>query len=360
MNQVRSLRFWIRCAILLLLLLSFFCFAFVKRSVLPGEDVVMPEHEAVQGEDPAGAAARNEDYAVSRRPVTGTFLAGAQTRGLSVRYERAEGTISSSLCESAVQSGLPREIVMGLTDIYAWDINFFTDIREGDSFQVLYERYYEKNAFKGFGRIVAARFLNRGREHVALYYTDKRSISGYFDEEGKPVRSFFLKAPLDYRSVASGYSTAMMRPVLHKKMPHLGVDYPAPSGTPVITLGAGRVIYKGSAKGLGKCIMIAHPSGHVTYYGHLSAFPRGISLGETVGQGQVIGYVGMTGYATSPHLDFRVLRAGRFINPFTLASGEWPGLKGRELARFREIKARRLAMLDDFSLNYTMKLSTRY
>jgi murein DD-endopeptidase MepM/ murein hydrolase activator NlpD len=107
-------------------------------------------------------------------------------------------------------------------------------------------------------------------------------------------------------------------------------------------------------------VLIAHPSGHVTFYGHLAGFPGEISPGESVGQGQVIGYVGMTGYTTSPHLDFRVLRSDTFINPFTLASGEWPGLKGKDLERFREIKARRLAMLDDISLNYTMKLSTRY
>lgn len=360
MKQMRSLRFWIRGAVFLLLLLSFFCLAFLKKSIMPAEEIIMPVHEAVQGENPTGAPARLEEFAALRRPAAGTFLTGPQARGLSVRYERAEGTISSSLYESAVQSGLPPEIVMGLTDIFAWDINFFRDVREGDSFQVLYERYYEKNAFKGFGRIVAARFLNRGSEHVALYYTDDKAVSGYFNEAGKPVRTLFLKAPLNYGSVASGYSPKLMRPVLHKRMPQLRVDYVAPSGAPVVALGAGRVIYKGSSQGLGKCIQIGHPSGLVTCYGHLSGFPKGLARGDTVGQGQVIGFVGMTGHATSPHLDFRVLHNEKFLNPLALASEEWPGLKGSALARFRLVKTRRLAMLDDISLNYTMKLSTRY
>jgi murein DD-endopeptidase MepM/ murein hydrolase activator NlpD len=289
---------------------------------------------------------------------SGACKARKLTRKLGVRYERAEWTISSSLPESAAQAGLPPEVVMGLTDIFAWDINFFTDIREGDSFQVLYERYYAGTSFKGCGRVVAARFLCQGREHMALYYSDGHDVEGYFDEEGRPVRKLFLKAPLNCRSVFMSFSPGRMHPVLHGRGPCLRADYAAPSGTPVVALGPGRVIYKGSSKGLGRSIQIRHPSGYVTCYGHLSGYPRGVSPGEDVDQGEVIGYVGMTGNATAPHLDFRIRLNGRFVDPLILEAEGWPGLKGSALAQFQAFKARRLAMLDDLSLNYTIKLST--
>jgi murein DD-endopeptidase MepM/ murein hydrolase activator NlpD len=289
----------------------------------------------------------------------GSFHARKLNQEVSIRYERAEGMISSSLYESATQAGIPPEIIMGLTDIFAWDINFFTDVREGDTFQVLYERCYVRNTFKGYGRIIAARFLNQGQERVAVYYTDGKSLDGYFDETGKPIRKLFLKVPLNFRRMSAGFSLSRMHPVLHDQGHHLGVDYAAPAGTPVVSLGPGRILYKGRSKGLGKCIQVEHPSGYITYYGHLSGFAQGLSSGEAVAQGEVIGYVGMTGYATSPHLDFRVRQNGKFINPLKLKPVDGPSLKGSTLAHFRQLKAKRLAMLDDVSLNYTMKLSTR-
>jgi len=278
---------------------------------------------------------------------------------LGVRYDRSEGAISSSLYESAVQAGLPPEIVMGLTDIFACDINFFTDIREGDSYTVLYERYYVQDTFKGYGRIIAARILNRGEEHVAVYYSDGKSAGGYYDESGNPVKKLFLKTPFNYRRISPELSSHGMHPVSKGRASHPGVDFAAPSGTPVVALGQGEVIYKGWSKVFGKCLQIRHPSGHVSYYGHLSGFPKGISEGRTVEQGEVIGYVGMTGLATTPHLDFRIRLEGDFINPLTLKPVSGPALDGSTLARFREHWTKNLAMLDDTSLNYTMKLSTR-
>lgn len=289
----------------------------------------------------------------------GLFKVRKQTQDLSVRYERSEGSIASSLYESAVQAGLPPEIVMGLTDIFAWDINFFTDIREGDSYSVLYERYYVRDTFKGYGRIMAARFTNQSDEHVAVYYTNGKNIDGYYDNKGKPIRKLFLKAPLNYRRISSGFSYSRRHPIFHVMRPHLGVDYAAPSGTPVVSLGDGSVIFKGRSKGFGKCVQVKHPSGYVTYYGHLGGYPKGVSKGMRVSQGEVIGYVGMTGYATGPHLDFRVRCKGRFVNPLTLKPVNGIPLRGEALARFKEISQKRLSMLDDASLNYTTKLSKR-
>ena len=289
----------------------------------------------------------------------GAFRAHKQTQELVARYERAEGTITTSLYESAVQSGLSPEIVMGLTDIFAWDINFFTDIREGDTYTVLYEKYYVGNAFKGYGRVMAARFVNQGDEHVAVYYNNGKNIEGYFDDNGKPIRKLFLKAPLNYRRISSQFSYKRMHPIFHVMRPHLGVDYAAPTGTPVVALGQGRVVFKGWSKGFGKYVQVRHPGNYVTYYGHLKGYPKGLSRGTSVDQGEIIGFVGMTGHATGPHLDFRVRHGGKFVNPLTLKRVNGPPLRGRILAHFKELSVKRLAMLDDTSLNYTTKLSRK-
>ena len=248
-------------------------------------------------------------------------------------------------------------MVMDLTDIFAWDINFFTDIRDGDTYTVLYEKYYVGDTFKGYGRVVAARFMNQREEHVALYFEDGSGNKGYYDDQGKPIQKLFLKAPLNYRRISSGFTYHRMHPVYHKMRAHLGVDYAAPTGTPIVALGDGKVILKGWTNGFGKSIQIKHRNNYVTYYGHLSRYAKGIDKGRQVSQGQVIGYVGMTGVATGPHLDFRVRYNGNFINPLKLKSVTGPPLKGTELAAFKDISTKRLAMLVDPALNIAVKLS---
>lgn len=291
-------------------------------------------------------------------PENGAYKAIKQTFEVDVRHERAEGTVTSSLYESAIQEGLSPEVVMALSDIFAWDINFFTDIRQGDHYTVVYERYYVKDTFKGYGRVVAARFLNQGKPHVAVYFDDDGGIKGYYDEEGKPIRKLFLKAPLNYRRISSGFSHKRKHPIYQVARPHLGVDYAAPTGTPVVSLGNGTVTFKGTSGGFGKSLQVTHQAGYVTYYGHLSGYAKGISKGTRVSQGEVIGYVGSTGVSTGPHLDFRVRHHGKFINPLSLKPVNGPPLKGKSLARYKEFSNKRLAMLDDPSLNHTAKLDT--
>ncbi len=289
-------------------------------------------------------------------PENGAYKATKQTFDVDVRHERAEGTINSSLYESAIQAGLSPEVVMALSDIFAWDINFFTDIRQGDHYTVIYERYYVKDTFRGYGRVVAARFVNQGSPHVAVYFDDGDGVKGYYDEEGKPIRKLFLKAPLNYRRISSGFSHRRIHPIYQVARPHLGVDYAAPTGTPVVALGNGTVTFKGTSGGFGKSIQITHQAGYVTYYGHLSGYAKGISKGTRVSQGEVIGYVGSTGVSTGPHLDFRVRHNGKFINPLKLKPVNGPPLKGKSLARYKEFSTKRLAMLDDPSLNHTAKM----
>jgi murein DD-endopeptidase MepM/ murein hydrolase activator NlpD len=283
----------------------------------------------------------------------GVFTARKTTHDIEVRYERAEGTITSSLYASAVRAGVSPEIVMGLTDIFAWDINFFTDIREGDSYTILYERQYAKDTFRGYGKILAARFLNQGEERVAIHY----GKGGYYDAEGRPIQKLFLKAPLNYRRISSGFSRSRKHPILQVARPHLGIDYAAPAGTPVVALGPGTVTLQGWSGGFGKSVRVSHPAGYVTYYGHLSGYAKGLGKGSKVRQGQVIGYVGSTGLSTGPHLDFRVTLQGKFINPLALKPVNSPPLNGEALAAFKQFSREKLALLGDASISGSVKYS---
>ncbi|HQI82690.1 MAG TPA: peptidoglycan DD-metalloendopeptidase family protein, partial [Deltaproteobacteria bacterium] len=285
------------------------------------------------------------------------FTAQAHERAMEVTYERAHGTVQGSLYESAVQAGVQPEIVMDLTDIFGWDINFFTDLHNGDTYTVLYERYAIEGEPGGCGRVLAARFVLQGKEHLAVYYDNGRGTSGYYDEHGKPIRKLFLKAPLNYRRISSGFSLSRIHPIFHVRRPHLGVDYAAPSGTPVVALGDGRVTSCGWSRGFGKTITVRHPAGYMSHYGHLSRFAKGIKKGRKIAQGEVIGYVGATGYATGPHLDFRVQHKGRYVNPLRLRQVNGPALGGRALAGFRQESLKRLTMLDDQTLDRPLRVS---
>ncbi|MRR13886.1 M23 family metallopeptidase, partial [archaeon] len=260
------------------------------------------------------------------------------------------GRIRSSLYGSAVSDGVNPEVVIKLTDIFAHDINFFSGVQTGDTYAVLYEKYYVKDQFKGYGRVVAARFNNQGEEHTAIYYENKRrGIHDYYDEKGRPMKKMFLKAPLNYRRISSFFSHNRLHPIFGVVRPHLGVDYAAPMGTPICSVGQGKVVFRGWMRGYGQTVRIKHPDGYVTYYGHLSRFAKVIRPGKTVDQGDTIGFVGRTGYATGPHLDFRVYRYNKFINPLKMKNVNGPPLRGGVLADFKRISSVRLAMLENKS-----------
>ena len=287
-------------------------------------------------------------------PMDGSFTSEIKDLKVEIGYARTHGIIEDNLYDSGIKAGLSPEVIMSLADIFAWDINFFKEIRPGDCYTVVFEKYYVEGKFKGFGKIIAARFINQGKEHVAIYFDDGNGKKGYYDEQGRPIRKMFLKAPLKYARISSTFNYHRLHPILHVWRPHLGVDYAAPMGTPVVALGDGRVIYKGWIRGYGNSIRIRHRNNYCTYYAHLSRYARGIVKGKYVHQGQVIGYVGMTGLATGPHLDFRVRHNGRFVNPLRIKPVAGPPLKGKDLVSFKHIAAERLAMLEDKSLNVAM------
>jgi murein DD-endopeptidase MepM/ murein hydrolase activator NlpD len=227
----------------------------------------------------------------------------------------ARGTIKDSLYQSAMDEKIDFELALELADIFAWDIDFFVDLRPGDNYTFLYEQKYKKGKLVANGRIMAAHFYNDSSHHMAYYYKVPGRAADYYDDEGKSLRKQFLKSPLRYSRISSGYSRRRLHPILKIYRPHPGIDYAAPVGTPVATVGDGRVIFKGWKKGYGRYIAIRHNNRYTTTYGHLSRYAAKLKKGAKVKQGEVIGYVGASGLATGPHLDFRMKKNGRFVNP---------------------------------------------
>ncbi|MFH1136139.1 MAG: M23 family metallopeptidase [Pseudomonadota bacterium] len=245
---------------------------------------------------------------------------GSLREGAPVRLRAAAaGRIKNSLWESAVGScDLDPELIMSFADIFAYDVDFFTEVQEGDEFSLLYEENYQGGRRVGSGRILAARFVTGGEVKEAFFHEDARRQSGYYDAEGRSLKKMFLKSPLQYRRISSYFSRSRLHPILKIRRPHLGVDYSAPTGTPVEALGSGVISFAGRKGGYGNFIVINHGSNFTTMYGHLSGFARGIKKGVRVNQGQLIGFVGATGLATGPHLDFRVQEKGSFIDPLSV------------------------------------------
>jgi hypothetical protein len=247
---------------------------------------------------------------------------------------RIEGVVESSLFGAMDSAGAGADLAVRVAQIYQWDIDFFRDLRQGDSFVVVAERQEIEGEFFAWGTIFAARFVNRGRVLDAIVYPDNDGRLGYFDLDGHPLRKQFLKAPLEFSRVTSGFSTNRFHPVLKKRMPHYGVDYGAPTGTPVHVTADGTVTLAGRNGGGGNMVTVRHTNGYETNYLHLSRFAKGMRRGVRVSQGQVIGYVGSTGLASGPHLDYRVQQNGRWINPLSISSPPVKPLADERLQRF--------------------------
>ncbi len=238
---------------------------------------------------------------------------------ISYQIERSviSGTISSSLFLTIAELGERAELACHLADIFAWDIDFMRDLRQGDSFRVLVEKRYRDGKFAGYGNLLAAEFVNRGEAFHAVYYNDK-DTPAYYDRKGRSLKKAFLKAPLTYSRISSTYSNRRYHPVLNIYRPHRAIDYAAPTGTPVRAVASGVVTQRSYDRQNGNKVRLRHANRYETTYIHLSRFGRGIKVGRKVDQGRVIGYVGATGLATGPHLDFRVFKNGRAINPLKM------------------------------------------
>jgi murein DD-endopeptidase MepM/ murein hydrolase activator NlpD len=266
---------------------------------------------------------------------------GYRAEKVAIEYERRIGTlggvIQSNLVLSLPEGGQSALLAIELSDIFSWDIDFNTDFRKGDTFRVLVEEYWLGSEFRKYGDILAAELSVDGHRYRA-YRFDTGDRSDYFDDEGKSLRKAFLKAPLSYRRVSSGFTKRRMHPILKIARPHLGVDYAAPAGTPVSTVGDGTVIFAGYKGPNGNLVIVRHPNGYTTTYGHLSRIAKGIRRGAVVRQGDVIGKVGATGRATGPHLDFRIRRHGTFLNPLTVNLPHGGAVPANRMADFRGVR----------------------
>jgi len=257
------------------------------------------------------------------------------TEETSTRTRVAEVVIENSLWADVEKAGLNYEIASRLENIYAWSIDFF-GLQKGDRFKLLYDEVLVKNEVIGIGTVYAATFSNSGKVYDAYMFMEgDTSAVQYFNSAGENLKKAFLKAPLSYTRVSSGFTYARRHPVTRIVRPHTGVDYAAPKGTEVMSIGDGVVIQKGYAGGGGNTVKIKHNATFTTAYLHLSRYGAGISKGARVHQGQVIGYVGSTGLSTGPHLDFRVWKNGTPINPLSMESPPAKKVDKANMAAFR-------------------------
>jgi murein DD-endopeptidase MepM/ murein hydrolase activator NlpD len=249
---------------------------------------------------------------------TGYFSAEIVDRPIEIKRRLAFGRIDSSLFESAIAAGLPDKLIMNLAGIFAWDVDFVLDIRGGDHYYILFEEIYQDGIYVTDGEIIAAEFNNNGRTFQAIRFVDKSGRSDYYTPDGLSVRKAFVRAPVDFTRISSSFNPRRKHPILNTIRAHRGVDYAAPSGTPIKAAGDGKVIFRGRNNGYGHHVIVQHGGNITTLYAHVSRFHNSSRVGRRVNQGQTIAYVGKTGLATAPHLHYEYRLNGVHRNPRTV------------------------------------------
>lgn len=245
------------------------------------------------------------------------FNATIIERPIEIRKRMAHGVIETSLYESGADAELTDRTIMNLAGIFAWDVDFVLDIRKGDNYYVQWEEIWQDGEYVSDGEIIAAEFNNDGRKYQAIRFVDSSGRTDYFTPDGKSVRKAFLRSPVDFR-VSSPFNPNRLHPVLKTVRPHRGVDYAAPSGTPIKAAGDGKVIFRGVKSGYGNVVILQHGGNITTLYAHMSRFASKVRAGSRVRQGQTIGYVGATGLVTGAHLHYEYRLNGVHRNPRTV------------------------------------------
>ncbi len=275
------------------------------------------------------------DYSIRREPIP--FI---------VKRKEINEIITTSLFDAVEKAGENYKLGLKLTDIFAWDIDFSRDIQPGDSFSIIVEKRFKDGKEAGYGDIVATSFSNRGMIYNAFLFEDSTSKNAYYNENGKSLRKSFLKAPLTFSKISSGYSNSRLHPILNIIRPHKAIDYAAPTGTPIKTVGDGVVSVKRRNRSAGNFIVIRHNNGYETVYNHMSRFASGIKKGKRVMQGDVIGYVGNTGLSTGPHLDFRMKKNGKYINPLKVKTTSATPVSPLDMDMFKKAISPLVSRLD--------------
>ncbi len=254
-------------------------------------------------------------------------------------------TLQSSLFESIESAGESPELAMRMAELFAWDLDFYTDPQDGDTFCLIVEkRTYENGQTPGYGKIHAATYNNSGTMHDAFLFRDQEGRPVYYSSDGKSTQAAFLRSPLKFAArISSGFSRNRLHPVLKRRRPHLGIDYAAPTGTPVQAIAAGTVTFSGRSGGAGNLIKLQHANGYESYYMHLSR--RQVKAGQKIQQGDQIGLVGATGLATGPHLDFRIRKNGNFLNFESLDLPRQSSVPPSMMTAFRAKREEMLALI---------------
>ncbi|MGH8193980.1 MAG: peptidoglycan DD-metalloendopeptidase family protein [Woeseiaceae bacterium] len=285
------------------------------RLLRPGDELRI-EHDGGQ----LVSLYRNLDLTNSLRISRGEsgYTAEIIKRPVDFQKRLAYGRIETSLFESAVAAGMSDKLIMQLAAIFAWDVDFVLDIRKGDDYYILYEEIFQDGKFVTSGDIIAAEFNNNGRTFKAVRYADSDGRADYFTPDGRSLRKAFIRAPVDFTRISSAFNPHRRHPILNTIRAHQGVDYAAPSGTPIKAAGDGKVIFRGRKGGYGNCVILQHGGNISTLYAHMSKFAGSVGINDRVKQGDTIGYVGHTGLATASHLHYEYRLNGVHRNPRTV------------------------------------------
>jgi len=264
----------------------------------------------------------------------------------AIRQAYARGVIDSSLFGATQRAGLSQRLAMDLANVFGYDIDFALDIRSGDEFELVYEEKLVDGKIVGSGNILAARFTNQGKTYTAVRHTDSQGHSSYYRADGSSMRRAFIRTPVDFARISSRFTTSRRHPVLNKIRAHKGVDYAAPTGTPIKATGDGKVVLAGRKGGYGNTVVIQHGQRYRTLYAHMNGFAKGIRNGSQVKQGQVIGYIGTTGLSTGPHLHYEFQVNGVHVDPLSQKLPMADPIAGAERQRFLKLSQPLLARMD--------------
>lgn len=265
-------------------------------------------------------------------------------------------TIDHSLFIASQRAGLNDALTMRIAQIFQWDIDFVLDIRAGDEFYVLFEELYLDEKFIGFGKVLAAEFVNQGDSYQALLYRDPHGQTGYFNPRGENMKKAFLRAPVEFSRISSNFNLRRKHPLHKRTMPHRGIDYAAPRGTPILAAGDGKVVTASKSSSNGNYVVLQHGEQFVTKYLHLSKFARGVRAGRRIVQGDTIGYVGSTGWATGPHLHYEFLVNGSHKNPRTVKLPDATPVPAQELEAFNTQARPLISLLDNYKQQIQLAL----
>jgi murein DD-endopeptidase MepM/ murein hydrolase activator NlpD len=271
------------------------------------------------------------------------------------------GRIERGLREDATGAGVPPHVVSELADIFGWELDLSTDLRAGDEFRVLYENIWQTGDTRAeAGRVLGAEIVTDGKPITAVFFEDSDGRGGYYRPTGDALSRDLLRYPLEFTEITSDFSLLRRHPILRRNRPHLGVDFAAPTGTPVRAVASGTISFEGWVNQLGRCVRIDHTGALGSTYGHLERIAAGVRIGSSVERGQVIGYVGATGLATGPHLHFALHRDGEYVDPLAVTAAQEravPGPARRAFERVQEAVRKQLALLPATMRPRTVSLS---